>query len=345
MGSINLTYEIGATDVDLDVLVSELEYGSTFILHPSGREEMISPRTDVFRWIDHYIDDGQLRLIVDHDFLEEEYFFEKLFSAFIYNLQDFGQFRLDSVECSDLSRPSISFHSAATYLRQGPLFGTILKPYYQEREEKVASATEFARCGLDIVKEDETYIVSQKHILEDIKVMSRAVGSDLLYVPNITPYVNDYSFIEQIQEAGTQVAMVNLLLAGLGNIRRLKKRYPDLYLWGHRIGYQSLTPLISMKALAQLCVMAGFDYLHLGTPHDIEGIRNSVSLLDSLIQLNPLFRAVFTKTTAVTARDLAVQFQANAVLMACGYFRAPDGISIDRARLQEWSEVARGYCG
>lgn len=130
MGYIKLEYSC-SNGTDVKALLNEIEYGNTFIINYEG-ERTISLFGKEFFWIkSDTLADNRFDLYVDDSFFEDGTFFEKLMTAFIYNLQDFGEVRLDQIDSSNsilnFSYPRIY---AKTLFNTFPVCGTIFKPYY-----------------------------------------------------------------------------------------------------------------------------------------------------------------------------------------------------------------------
>jgi hypothetical protein len=341
LGNIKLSYAIDQLSVEPADLALEIEKGITFALYHKT-EKMILPRKSALRQISCELLGSQVTLVVADDFFNVDSFFETIFTTFLYNLQDFGTVKMMAISfdhsqldlCAPCSNPVFQQESK-------PLLGTVFKPYYLPLNKKIAMAELFLDQGFRVAKEDETYLASREQITEAVRAMNSATSGALVYVPNITAYTCDYHFIEKLLGDGLKVAMVNFLVAGLGNVFRLKTRYPELNIWGHRVGYERLKAIISMRALSALAVQAGIDFLHIGTPRGEPELNESSKLTAELISFSSNFKAVFTKTTPEIIPPLVEHFKGNAVIMGCGYFRANDGVSIDPARVKEWVASAK----
>ncbi len=340
MGNIKLTYQQINGLVTAELVALEIEKGLTFELKKNGEEIIIPPLDNPCRvkWI---CDGDRITITVDDTFFNNHSFFDALLTTFIYNLQDFGKLRLESIEVVNSDLDSCRLKPKKTLFGDEILLGTVLKPYYMPLTEKLAIARKLASYGLNIIKEDETYLVSKEQIIADCQAFRAELSSDMVYVPNITSYVNDYSFIDQLMYRNIKIAMVNILVAGLGNISKLKMRFPELTIWGHRVGYTTIESVLSMRALAVIAVVAGIDFLHIGTPVKNEEIQNSSRIISNARGLNPNFRAIFSKTSPEVMRPLIRKFGSSSVIMACGYFRHNYRADLDFMRVEKWVKTAR----
>jgi hypothetical protein len=288
---------------------------------------------------------------VDDAFFDCECLFEKLFTAFVYNLLDFGDVRLISIDVSNSSfgdkragHQELENDSDNTPF-QSLVLGTIFKPYYHlSLRDKVDMAAKFIDVGLDLIKEDETFFASSHRLAKETKVIQNAIAGSGIYVPNVTHYVQDYHLIEQLQNVGVKIVMVNFLVTGFRSVINLKRRFPELSVWGHRVGYWIIERFISMEALGTMAALAGFDFLHLGTPRDKVEATAKRELLSRLKVLKSSFVPVFTKTTPEVLVQILNEFRdVPIVLMACGYLRDESG-ELNWERVHEWVTVARHTC-
>ncbi len=337
MGSIELKYEIRRLDVSPDELVNEIEYGTTFALE-NGQETVIPLRGGSLSWLKWDCDKHWLVVDVDSSFLSHETFFEKFMAAFIYNLTDFGDLILTSIGVRGDSpvccRPgAVSSDAFATDL----VLGTILKPYYHlSLEDKLEQVAQFVHRGLGVIKEDETYMVSEQRLRREAEAIQAVMVDSAIYVPNVTHYVHNFALIEHLIDSGIRVVMLDFLVCGFRPILNLKQRFPKLGVWGHRVGYSSIHRLISMEALGVLALLSGISYLHLGTPRSHSELERRSRLADQLLTIDPGFRPVFTKTTPTSLREMISDFGRRAIYLACGSIRDISSGKIDWQKVDEW---------
>ncbi len=338
MGEIKFRYKIQNVNINPQNIVGEIEYGVTFLLH-SDRETAVYPQYNAVKWIKNCEIDSEknLYIIVDDVFFDDETIFEKIWTVFLFNLLDFTGLELVDV---DFSKSFVSHIIPSEVSRvekhKYPILGTILKPYYQTLESKKNIVSKFAEHGLQIIKEDETFLVEKKVILDHAIALQECMNGFGNYVPNITPYITDYEFVENlIDKSGVNIVMVNFLVCGLGNILRLKRKIPQLKIWGHRVGYIAFEKYISTQAISQMAIGSGVDYLHIGTPRNSDMYQEKLNLIHNLNQLKQI-KAVFTKTTSATINELVKTYRDKVVYLACGAFREKDGVSVDMNKVQEW---------
>jgi ribulose 1,5-bisphosphate carboxylase large subunit-like protein len=346
VGIIELRYELDKLVVPLCTLMNEVEYGTTFALY-RDREDTIPLRGDGLKWINWKAEDERLIVEVDDDFLENDYIFEKLLVAFLYNLLDFGEFRLVSIDLSKssyLQRANVRQQGVpkrSRLSRKDLMLGTILKPYYHlSLAEKIAMAKRLASMGVNLLKEDETFFASEAKLLEEARAIQATIEGSGTYIPNVTHYIHDYHIIEELLDSGVEIVMIDFLVTGFRPVFKLKHEFPEIRVWGHRVGYWPLEKFISMKALGTLSVLSGIDFLHIGTPANKREARNKLQLASQLLTIKPQFIPVFTKTTPDILPELVNLFDSTAVFMACGYFRDGRGM-ISWENVLEWVAVAR----
>ena len=274
-------------------------------------------------------------------------FFEKILAAFVYNLLDFGKLCLlsiDLVTSSILDQLHHANEKSNKYIsilqKNEQLLGTIFKPYYHlELPQKVDMAKRFFDAGLNLIKEDETYIVPKPKLLLEAKTIQMSISGQGNYIPNVSHYIYDYRLIEKLLQNGIKIVMVDFLVAGFRGIYILKEKFPEILLWGHRVGYWSIEKFISMKALGTLAVLAGIDFLHIGTPINREDTQNKLELVSYLRTVKPQFVPVFTKTTPEILLEIMNLFDGKTAPMGCGYFRKDRG-TINWENVMEWVAVA-----
>lgn len=338
MGRLGLKYIVGKTSASIQTIVNEFEYGSTFSLSPTQKDILPSGVGDL-KWVRYNYNSSSsvLELWIDDSFWSMDFFFEKFMTLCFYNLMDFGDIFLSEVDLSDSNlRNYISREKIA--LRGFPLKGTIFKPYYhQTTEEKVAQARRFMELGCNVFKNDECFFLTKKNLFTEAKYIQAAISSAAYFVPNITAYISDYSFIESLIDMGINIFMIDYLISGFGPVFWLKKRYPKISIWGHRIGYEPINGNISMDALLTIAQLSGVDLLHIGTPlpHELDEKK---LLVEKHKALNPNFKPIFTITTPQIIDYLLPVFGDDAIYLSCGYYRDKDG-EIDWNRVKKWCNL------
>lgn len=349
MGTIRLKYEL-CESIQYTILANEIEYGTAFALY-HDREETIPLWGNELRWISLKKMDNFLVIDVDDDFLGKDYIFEKLLVAFLYNLLDFGELRLISIDISNSSyfRQIKSQQIAPIYFQKTsqkkPLLGTIFKPYYHySLRDKIKMAEKFTAIGINLLKEDETFFVSKEELLREAQIIQSIIKGNGNYIPNITHYVHDYYFLERLLDSGIEIVMVDFLITGFRPILRLKQKFPEICVWGHRVGYWTIERFISMDALGVLALLSGIDFLHIGTPNNKKEEGEKLQLISFLRSINPWFVPVFTKTTPEILMEISYLFDGTVALMACGYFRDDRG-AINWGKVQEWVFAAQSVEG
>ena len=320
MGYITLEYS--CSDItNLNTIIKELEYGNTFAIY-KDREVVIGLPGEKYNWVTiQSKNKNSFSLSVVDEFFEEESFFEKILTAFVFNLIDFGHIRFENIK---IDQSSLKFREVVldnNLSKTIPTLGTIFKPYYHfPIEEKMQFASKIVSVGMNIIKEDETYIVEKGKILEEAKKIQTEMGENAFYVPNITPHLNDHDFVLALYNSGIRIFMVNFLITGFGPIKQLKNKLPQIKLWGHRVGYSAIENIISVEAVTQLAVLSGIDLIHIGTTIKNEELLKQKQLIEDMCFLNPNFFPIFSKTTAEIIPKLVSILGPKLILMACGYF-------------------------
>lgn len=339
MGTIKFTYQCDDSQLRPNEIISEIEYGASFILS-EHKEIAIFPKILISNWIKNITrNDCALLLEVDDNFFNDDVIFEKIFTTFIYNLMDFCKLRLLDVDFSN-SFVINKFIGPKPVITHTPILGTILKPYFQTLEKKQELVLSLSSSGLQVLKEDETYLVDRDTLSMHATVMQGLLQDRGCYVPNITPYVSDHELIKQlINQSGVQIVMVNFLVTGLGDVYRLKRAFPSLGIWGHRVGYLAVENQISIQAISQLAIAAGVDFLHIGTPTNQQMLESKSALITKLNTIKQC-KAVFTKTHENSIHDLVSHFRTSAVFLACGSLKKDDGISFDERKVSQWVREA-----
>jgi len=347
MGVITLKYNLDRLIVPIGTLMNEIEYGTTFALY-RDREDTIPLQGSGLRWTSWKTEGKSLIIEVNDDFLENDYIFEKLLVVFLYNLLDFGELRLISIDLSKscyLQRANAHQQKVPKcfrLLRKDSMLGTILKPYYHlSLAQKIEMAKKFTSMGINLLKEDETFFASEARLLEEARAIQATIEGNGNYIPNVTHYVHNYQVIEKLLDSGIEIVMIDFLVTGFRPILGLKQKFPEICIWGHRVGYWSLEKFISMKALGTLAVLAGVDFLHIGTPTNRKDSKDRLQLVSCLRTIKPQFVPVFTKTTPEILAEIVSLFDGTTVSMACGYFRDDRG-TINWEKVQGWVAAAQG---
>lgn len=342
MGYIKLEYSC-SINTDVKAVLNEIEYGNTFIINYEG-ERTISLFGKEFSWIkSDTLADNRFDLYVDDTFFEEGTFFEKLMTSFIYNLQDFGEVRLDQIDSSnsilEFSSPIID---AKKIFKTFPVCGTIFKPYYHSSlNEKLNVASKLVSMGINLIKDDETYLIGKKQKLSDAKKIQSVMGSDAFYIPNITPFVHDMQFLTKLLDTGIKIVMVNYLVTGFSQIRWLKQNFPQFTIWGHRVGYSSLENILTMNALSKIALFSGIDYLHLGTTLQKDKLDEQNNLIKNIRKFNSGFMPIFTKTSSEILPLLFSKLSKEIIVLACGYFRDERTSEINWKQVNKWITTAK----
>lgn len=344
---IVLKYRLADLSVLPSTLVNEIEYGTTFALY-HDREECIPLPSQGPQWFKWEMDGQLLVMRVEDEFLEVGCFFEKVLTSFLYNLLDFGCLELVSIDvsgCSNLHQFRTVYRKPLRLtqpFREGVLLGTVLKPYYHlTLAEKVRLTAQFTDVGLSFVKEDETYLVPKTQLLEEAVAIQGSIKGRGAYVPNVTHCVWDHRFIERLVLCGVDIVMVDYLVAGFRSVYELKREFPELGIWGHRIGYCTLDRFVSLEALGTLAALAGINFVHVGTPVNARSMDEKAQAVSAMRRIDQGLLPVFTKTTPEIVPGLIRALEGHAVLMACGYFRDSSGRGIDWQRVQDWIAVAQ----
>ncbi len=344
MAHIKLDYTC-SSNTDLQAVVREIEYGNTFVI--DGQKEKLVPIPgEKQEWVKvNSKSENHFSLSVNDAFFELDCFFEKVVTAFIFNFLDFGDIRLEAI---DIKQSELQFNQQAKnssnneIFAEFPALGTIFKPYYHfALKEKLRMASRLTEIGINVIKEDETYLVGKERILSEARQIQETMGEKAFYVPNVTSYVQDVDFIAVLTRIGIRIVMVNFLITGFRPIFHLKQQLLGLKIWGHRVGYKSLLDVVSMRALAKLSVLSGINYLHLGTTLKANQLVGQNELIGDLRQLNPGFLPIFTKTSPEIIPTLLSRLSSKLILMACGYFRSETTGHLDWERIRTWVERAK----
>lgn len=336
MGYISLKYSYDKDiRISLKSLMEEVEYGSTFAMY-NTYEEIIPCASDELKWVEWNAHDGILSVHIDDGFWREDFFFEKFLTIFVYNFLDFGHLKLEHIDIQQSELKNGIQSSVPLKIPQGKyLLGSIFKPYYHlPLKEKEKQAQLMIENGINVLKNDECFFGTKSDMLEEAFHMTQIVTGKAYYVPNITTYINDDEFIEQLIDTGMEISMVDFLVTGFRPIYQLKKKFPLLRIWGHRIGYATLQKYVSMQALSVLAVLSGIDMLHIGTP-TASVLQEKSEMVTELRALKASFLPIFTKTTPEVIQALLPAFEDKAIYMACGFFRNKEGY-IDWNCVRKW---------
>ena len=338
MGSVVLEYTVEELDVPVNALLNELENGTTFVIR-EGSEQAIPVSGGALTWVAGRLDERRLILEVCDDFFTPGAVVEMLSTTFSHNLQDLGRITLERI---DLSRSKyISKQAGDLGSFPSQMLGTIYKPYYHlTLADKVADTQRFLDLGLTIFKNDECFFCSRESLLEEAVALNEVVKGRGIFVPNLTSLWHDWDLVQALLNSGTTVVMLDFLVCGFKSAALLRERFPQLQIWGHRIGYRSLQTVLSMQALGTLCLASGINVLHVGTPCNDRQLRDQLSLCAALRAADPSFVPVFTKTSTAGIAALQDAFGGRSVYLACGEFRCPDNGTLDWDRVRAWSSRA-----
>lgn len=339
MGKIKLEYIVKRKRAPINVIVSEFEYGSTFALY-NNREEMLPSGLGTMKWVEYDYLDGCLSIWIDDSFWIEDFFFEKFFSICLYNLSDFGHIYLNKIELSQSNFNTLISRERNNIIANRLLIGTILKPYYhQTLKEKKETSLKFTELGCNLIKNDECYFLRKDKLILESKQIQDLIGDNSFFVPNITSYIHDFDFVKSLFDVGIKIFMVDYLIVGFSAVYRIKKQFPEIILWGHRVGYDVLNNYISMDSICTLAQMSGIELLHVGTPkYDIIEMNKCIRLIKEQKTLNKNFKPIFTKTTPEITHNIYPVFGNDGIYMACGYFRDNHGI-LDWEKVKEWCNI------
>lgn len=338
MGFIKINYTIKDELLPLEKIIQEIEYGSTFALY-NHKEEIIPNKSVSLNWVTWSHEGNEIIIVVDDSFFEIEYFFEKFISVFVYNLLDFGNIRLNKIDIhNSILRNYISPVAELSKYENEYFTGSIFKPYYHlSLKERLEQAKLYTDNGLNMLKNDECYFKNKSEIIDESLSLLKVIKNKAYYIPNITSYVNDFNFINQLINIGIEIFMVDFMLCGFSQVFKLKQNFPEIRIWGHRIGYLTIEKNISMQAISILAIISGIDFLHIGTPTRIS-VHQRYELYKELSEIKPGFLPVFTKTTPDVLQNILPVFKEHAIYLACGYFRDNTG-RINRNNIKNWSET------
>jgi len=346
----------------IDSMLEDIFYGQMFRVH-EGHEEIIPITQKSFR--------ENIRAIGEYD---GRYLFAikipmirpgcdilpSLLTQFWGNILDYGSFRLESFAPSLLRQSVVSNPHLPDFLRSkklnSPYLATVIKPsYLLSLEERIQFAVEFVKCGGDFVKEDETYFSPFEKMLEEVEEIQGALNSIGgisrglgVYVPNITGMVHREQLLEKLKNRGMKGAMINFLISGFQPVQQISRGVlSGLFLWGHRVGYDCMKNSISMLALIQLSMIAGFTAIHVGTPLiGVDGQLNDAKILSDNIQnlkkvLGIPFLPILSKTTKDIVPELVSVFRKECIILGCGEFRDKLDLTFKLSKVIDWINAAK----
>ncbi len=345
----------------VDAMLEDLLHGQTFrVLH--SRQETVRLCSRSFR--DHVHEQNEsngrqwfsIRVPARH-------FSSGRLSAYLVqlwgNVLDYHGMRLEKLDPNLVHemRPKRKQHVADTFsCHRNPLFATVLKPSWAlSLEGRMNMSKEFVSLGGDLVKEDETYTPSLSQLTSDISAIQSALDelqSDHrglgVYVPNITGWITNATAMRQLCNAGMRAGMIAFFAAGLDAVRDLASTQVDeCFLWGHRVGYESMSKTLSATAMAQLAFAAGLDGVHVGTPilrhvSEVEETAHAVDTLRSLsLHEEEVVFPIFSKTTRPILRELLEHYGRQSILIGCGEFHKKGHPAWDQDKVLAWLREGR----
>lgn len=340
MGYITVEYKINDTvKTPIETILGEFEYGSTFALYKDYEVAIpgINSPLDYIKYA--VIDESTIIVDISDSYWSIDFFFEKFMSICFYNMLDFGDIYINRIDLSNSEFNKYASRSRNSYLattgRKTALCGTMFKPYYHSSLlQKIDFAKRCIDLGLNIFKDDECFFAAKKDLINEAEKMTESFSGEADFVPNITAYISDYAFIQSLIDSGINIMMVDYLITGIRPIFNLKQRFPNIMIWGHRIGYYPLRKFISMTAVNTIAIAGGIDYLHVGTPLQSQ-MSTRKKEVEDLKEKFPFFMPIFTKTTPETLSMLTLNFGYDAIYMGCGYFRDSDS-NIDWDSIKRW---------
>ncbi len=159
-----------------------------------------------------------------------------------------------------------------------PLVGTIVKPKLGlKTEDHVKVAYSAWVGGCDLVKDDENlsnqkFNPFEERLVRTLEFRDRAereTGEKKVYLINISAKTDEMIRRAQlVQDHDGRYAMIDVLTVGWSALQTLRDRNFNLVLHAHRAGHASFTKNskhgISMKVIAKIVRIVGFDQLHVG---------------------------------------------------------------------------------
>jgi len=162
-------------------------------------------------------------------------------------------------------------------VKEGPLFGSIIKPNLGLDPQRSAEVVEIlAEAGFDFIKDDEICVSpSLCPLRERVKSISAVLekyrqrtGRAVLYAANVT---SDFSVLGKAAEAALQSGagglMIDPFCTGLSSLDYLRRNF-DAPIYAHRVGYglyclgQNLS--IDYRVFTRLFRLLGADFSHVG---------------------------------------------------------------------------------
>jgi hypothetical protein len=246
-------------------------------------------------------------------------------------------------------RPALGLHGIREALElpvSVPLLGSILKPSrLLSLAERCKQAWLLASRGLNLIKEDETYIQPNEVVIREAAEIQRHISDHpALYVPNISACHISEDFVAELGQSGVRIVMVNVMPCGWSWLTQLMALAPCLGIWVHRVGYQNVAATLGMRAVLRALRLAGADLVHIGTPwlyrqRDLDEAKARADILSGLDSDQPGIVPVLTKTTIQTVPRLIECLGVDICLMACGAFRQ-SGL-IHRHLIDAWVATVR----
>ncbi|MEM2956501.1 MAG: type III ribulose-bisphosphate carboxylase [Candidatus Pacearchaeota archaeon] len=161
-----------------------------------------------------------------------------------------------------------------------PLLGTIIKPKLGLNTQDHAKVAYDAWLGgCDIVKDDENlssqnFNKFEERLKETFKMKEKAekkTGEKKVYMVNVTAETEEMKRrMKLVSNIGNEYAMFDIITIGWAGLQTVRNYNQNLKLvmHAHRAGHAAFTKGkngISMKVIAKLSRLIGFDQLHVGT--------------------------------------------------------------------------------
>ena len=350
------TKELWQQHETVTAMVEDMLWGQTFRILPS-QEEIIHLNTESIKGNVNTGEEKNQRQWFSVNVPRERFASNSMTSMHIQawgNVLDYKGIRLESIDHDWVigMRPKRSEYSRIKSYEKKPLLATVLKPSWSlSIQERIEIACDFVALGGDLIKEDETYIPPTERILQEaIEIQSaldslhsckRGLG---IYIPNITSILGDRRALDQLANGGVQTGLIAFLLAGMDSIRDFARNNRDWFLWGHRVGYESMHYSLSITAMIQLGYAMGLSAVHVGTPF----IRQNASVIitnKAVEEINKLsekgkdrYIPIFSKTTAEILPTLISLFGSECIMLACGEFRRRG--SLNKKLIEAWIEAS-----
>lgn len=190
-----------------------------------------------------------------------------------------------------------------------PLVGTIVKPKLGlKTEDHVKVAYSAWVGGCDLVKDDENlsnqkFNPFEERLVRTLEFRDRAereTGEKKVYLINISAKTDEMIRRAQlVQDHDGRYAMIDVLTVGWSALQTLRDRNFNLVLHAHRAGHASFTKNskhgISMKVIAKIVRIVGFDQLHVGAgvgkmfETKKEVVENCNALREKMNGIKPVF--------------------------------------------------------